>query len=133
MKDKVKNIFLFSFIFLSACSLNVTSAHNKAVNSGYEKLPMAKSLRDKFWAVSFITHFNMPTRDYKFNEKKWNTVTFIYGRYEVQYVQKVKLGLLDRKVIDSIGDEILYINEIKKIFLQDGSTVTRFGGLQKTL
>lgn len=117
----------------SACYLNVNKAVNVAVISGYEKLPIAASLRDKFGAVSCITHFNLPTRGYTNDEKDWHTVTVINGRYGVNYVQKITLNFLKTKVIQAEGDGNLYIDEIKKVFLQDGSIVTRNGGFQKVI
>lgn len=131
--------FLVTMCYLLAsCSqADVRQKHHEAVLDGYKKLPIADSLRKKFGAWSFITHWNMPSDHnygFKKNEKKWQTLTYIYGRYELIYVQNVILENDGGLISKSIGKPRLLVHEIGKIYEDEvGSRHTRKTDFQITI
>jgi len=119
---------------IASCSKgNVERHHHEAVMAGYDKLPIAKSLHDKFGGWSFIVHWNIPN-DPKYgvekDHKDWQTTTYIYDRYEMTYVQKVRLSANGGRVVEPVGGGILYILEISKIYGDPVASTTDYGDFQ---
>ena len=122
---------------LASCSqADVSQKHHEAVLDGYKKLPIAESLEKKFGAWSFITHWNIPS-DPKYglqkNEKEWQALTFIHGRYEVTYVQRVILEKNGGLVSKTLGEPKLLVAEISNIFGDPDAPSGRFSDFQITI
>ncbi len=121
-------------VLLVSCSPgDIEQIHHDAVVDGYNQLPIAKSLQDRFGGWSFITHFNMPTRGYKDNEKEWHTKVYINARYEVNYVEDVIIDKKTMKVLKPKGGGKLYIKEIERVYIEDGSLGMRCSDFQKVV
>lgn len=124
---------LFCVLLVSCSSGNIEQIHHDAVADGYNQLPIAKSLHDRFGGWSFITHFNLPTRGYQDNEKEWQTQVFINDRYDVGYVQDVIIDKKTMKVTGPKGGGKLYIKEIERVYMEDGSLGMKAGAFQKVI
>lgn len=121
-------------ILVVSCSLgDIEQIHHDAVVDGYNQLPIAKSLHDRFGGWSFITHLNMSTRGYKDNEKEWHTKVFINDRYEVNYLEDVIIDKKTMKVLKPKGDGKLYIKELVRIYMDDGTLSVSPGDFQKVI
>ncbi len=121
-------------VLLVSCSVgDIEQTHHDAVLDGYNQLPIAKSLHDRFGGWSFIVHFNMSTRGYKATEKEWQTQVFINDRYDVGYVQDVIIDKKTVKVLKPKGSGKLYIKEIVRIYMDDGRLCVAPGDFQKVI
>jgi len=119
---------------LTSCSSgDIEQIHHDAVVDGYNQLPIAKSLHDRFGGWSFIVHFNLPTRGYKDNEKEWHTKVYINDRYEVNYLQDVTIDKKTMRVTGPNGGGKLYIKEIDRVYMEDGSLGMKAGAFQKVI
>lgn len=115
-----KYYFIIAAIFFSSCfQIGGQQRHYMAILDGYGKLPAARSLQQKFGGWSFIVHWNFPN-DPKYglqkHEKKWQTVTFLHGRYKATYVERVLLEKNGGLIRESLGGAELYLVEISNIF-----------------
>ena len=107
MRSTLQLIIATASIWIASCSGgNVIEVHHKAVTEGYHELPIAKPLNARFPAWSFITHFNIPTRGKKKDEKTWNTLTYAYGRYELHFVQEVQLDRSGMKIAKPLDERL---------------------------
>lgn len=73
---------IFAAVVLAAASCkprNIAADHAAAVEKGYKKIPVAEEMREKFPAVSFITHYGMKNTA----TQSWNTLIYVRGRHEV--------------------------------------------------
>jgi len=100
---------------------------------GYNKLPIAKSLHGRFGGWSFITHFNLPTRGLRDNEKEWHTKVFINESYELDYLQHVIIDKQTMRVVAAAGSGKLQIAEINRVFLDNGSPAMDYTSFQKAI
>lgn len=131
MKRSIFLIVASGFAWIASCSDgNVVEEHHRAVMEGYEKLPAANSLKEHFAAWSFITHFNIPTRGKADDEKKWNTISYVNGRYELNFVQQIQLDASRKRIGKPLDAGRLLIKEIKEVHGEPYTPGTRYGGLQ---
>lgn len=126
-------ITLCCVLLVSCSSGDIEQIHHDAVMDGYNKLPVAKSLHGCFGGWSFITHYNLPTRGYKDNEKEWHTKVYVNDRYEVNYLQDVIIDKKTMRVIGPKGGGKLYIKEIDRVYMEDGSLGMKAGAFQKVV
>jgi len=127
---------LGAVFLLSSCSLDVEKDHHEAVVHGYKKLPIAESLEKKFGAWSFITHWNIkndPKYGFKKNEKKWQSLTYIYGRYKVLYAQPVILEKNGGKVKETARPPKLYLSELSRIYGDPDAPSGRYSDFQQVI
>ena len=122
---------------IASCSLaDVEQAHHKAVVNGYKKLPIAESLKKKFGGWSFITHWNI-RNDPKYgrpkNERKWHTNSFIYGRYELAYVQNVFLTKNGGQVTSLSGGGKIYLKELIAVYGNKSAPTQDLGSFQHVI
>ena len=134
---RFRALFILFSVLSSACSADaVHERHNEAVRDGYDVMPIAKSLVERFGGWSFITHWNIrndPQYGLRPNEKQWQTLFYAYGRYEVQFVQLVQLNNNGGRVIGPVGEAEIVIKEISRIFEYESSRATDFTRFQHRL
>lgn len=116
----IKTLIFFCYLVLISCSRkNAKISHHDAVMDGYNKLPIAESINRNFGAWSFITHWNIANgsdHGMKENEKDWQTIAYVYGRYELIYEQRVTLTE-NGGIISSINhDPKIYLKEYSRIY-----------------
>jgi hypothetical protein len=93
----------------------VEVTHNKAVETGYETIDFASSIRSKYQAVSFIEsfqNFSLP--------EKWLTVFYVNGRYEVVLEVPVSYNTQENIITPDIENSILRIFEISRVAANGG-------------
>jgi hypothetical protein len=130
----MKILAMMCCVLLVSCSRgDIEQIHHDAVVDGYNKLPIAKSLHDRFGGWSFIVHFNIATPGYKDTEKEWGTETYINGRYHVTYVQQVVIDKKTMRIVKEAGGAKLYIKEVERVFKDNGSPAMDYGDFQKVI